>query len=214
MLKGAIFDLDGTILDSMFIWDTIGEDYLRSIGKEPHEDLKKTFMTFTLEESAEYYRKNYGVTLSVKEITAGVNTMIENIYKTKVMPKQGITEYIRFLKETNVKMCIATATDRHIAEETLERIGIRHFFSEIFTCTDIGSGKETPKIYRTALKHLGTKKEETYVFEDSLFALQTAKSDGFPTVGVYDRHENRQDEMKRISNYYIYDFSDPVLKTI
>ncbi len=214
MLKGAIFDLDGTILDSMFIWDTIGEDYLRAIGQEPHEDLKKTFMTFTLEDAAEYYRKNYGVTLSVKEITAGVNTMIENIYKTKVMPKQGITEYIRFLKETNVKMCIATATDRHIAEETLERIGIRYFFSEIFTCTDIGSGKETPTIYRTALKHLGTKKEETYVFEDSLFALQTANSDGFPTVGVYDRHENRQDEMKRISNYYIYDFSDPVLKTI
>lgn len=60
MLKGAIFDLDGTLLDSMFIWETIGEDYLRTLGKEPHEDLKETFMTLTLEEAAEYYREHYG----------------------------------------------------------------------------------------------------------------------------------------------------------
>ena len=65
MLKGVIFDFDGTLADSMFIWDTIGEDYLRSLGKEPHEDLKETFMTLTLEEAAEYYRAHYGVTLSV-----------------------------------------------------------------------------------------------------------------------------------------------------
>ena len=107
MLKGAIFDLDGTLLDSMFIWDTIGEDYLRTLGKEPHENLKEAFMTLTLEEAAEYYREHYGVTLSVKEIVDGVNAMVEGIYRTKVTPKSGVTDYLRLLKDNGVKMCIA-----------------------------------------------------------------------------------------------------------
>lgn len=214
MLKGAIFDFDGTLVDTMFIWDTIGEDYLRSLGKEPHEDLKKTFMTLTLEEAAEYYRTHYGVTLSVKEIVDGVNTMVEGIYRTRVALKQGVADFLAQLKENGTRMCIATVTDRYLVEETLDRLGLLQYFSEIFTCAEVGYGKDKPIIYRKALEHLGTMKNETYVFEDSLFALKTAKADGFTTVGVYDRHENRQDNLKNLADYYIVDFADPVLKTI
>lgn len=214
MIKGAIFDLDGTLLDSMFIWDTIGEEYLRSLGKEPHEDLKETFMTLTLEEAAEYYRENYGVTLSVQEIVDGVNSMVEQTYRTKVTLKPGIAEYLAWLKENGVRMCVATVTDRYLVEETLERLGVCHYFSEIFTCAEVGFGKDKPVIYQKALEHLGTAKDETYVFEDMLFALNTAKTDGFPTVGVYDRHEAHQDELKELSDYYVLDFTDPILKTI
>ena len=214
MLKGAIFDFDGTLVDSMFIWDTIGVDYLRSLGKEPHEDLKETFMTLTLEEAAEYYRTHYGVTLSVKEIVDGVNAMVEGIYRTRVALKQGVADFLAQLKENGTRMCIATVTDRYLVEETLDRLGILQYFSEIFTCAEVGYGKDKPIIYRKALEHLDTAKNETYVFEDSLFALKTAKADGFTTVGVYDRHENRQDNLKNLADYYIVDFADPVLKTI
>ena len=214
MLKGAIFDFDGTLVDSMFIWDTIGEDYLRSLGKEPHEDLKETFMTLTLEEAAEYYRTHYGVTLSVKEIVDGVNAMVEGIYRTRVALKQGVADFLAQLKDNGTRMCIATVTDRYLVEETLDRLGILQYFSEIFTCAEVGYGKDKPIIYRKALEHLDTAKNETYVFEDSLFALKTAKADGFTTVGVYDRHENRQDNLKNLADYYIVDFADPVLKTI
>lgn len=214
MLKGAIFDFDGTLVDSMFIWDTIGEDYLRSLGKEPHEDLKETFMTLTLEQAAEYYRTHYGVTLSVKEIVDGVNTMVEGIYRTRVALKQGVADFLAQLKDNGTRMCIATVTDRYLVEETLDRLGILQYFSEIFTCAEVGYGKDKPIIYRKALEHLDTAKNETYVFEDSLFALKTAKADGFTTVGVYDRHENRQDNLKNLADYYIVDFADPVLKTI
>ena len=214
MIKGAIFDLDGTLLDSMFIWDTIGEDYLRSLGKEPHEDLKETFMTLTLEEAAEYYREHYGVTLSVKEIVDGVNAMVEQTYRTKVTLKPGIAEYLAWLKENGVRMCVATVTDRYLVEETLERLGVRHYFLEIFTCAEVGFGKDKPVIYQKALEHLGTEKSDTYVFEDLPFALNTAKTDGFPTVGVYDRHEVHQDELKGLADYYVLDFTDPILKTI
>ena len=214
MIKGAIFDLDGTLLDSMFIWDTIGEEYLRSLGKEPHEDLKETFMTLTLEEAAVYYREHYGVTLSVKEIVDGVNAMVEQTYRTKVTLKPGIAEYLAWLKENGVRMCVATVTDRYLVEETLERLGVRHYFSEIFTCAEVGFGKDKPVIYQKALEHLGTEKRDTYVFEDLLFALNTAKTDGFPTVGVYDRHEVHQDELKGLADYYIFDFTDSILKII
>ena len=214
MIKGAIFDLDGTLLDSMFIWDTIGEEYLRSLGKEPHEDLKETFMTLTLEEAAVYYREHYGVTLSVKEIVDGVNAMVEQTYRTKVTLKPGIAEYLVWLKENGVRMCVATVTDRYLVEETLERLGVRHYFSEIFTCAEVGFGKDKPVIYQKALEHLETEKRDTYVFEDMLFALNTGKTDGFPTVGVYDRHEAHQDDLKELADYYIFDFTDPILKTI
>ena len=214
MLTGAIFDFDGTLLDSMFIWDTIGEDYLRTLGKEPHEDLKETFMTLTLEEAAEYYREHYKVTLSVTEIVDSINAMVEGIYRTKVTLKPGVMAYLRLLKESGVKMCVATVTDRYLVEDTLERLGILHYFSEIFTCAEVGYGKDKPIIYQKALEHLGTAKEETFVFEDSLFALETAKTNGFPTVGVYDMHESRQEEMKRLADCYVRSFEEPVLKNL
>ena len=214
MLKGAIFDFDGTLVDSMFIWDTIGEDYLRSLGKEPNEDLRTVFMPLTLEEAAEYYREHYGVTLSVKEIVGGVNAMVEEIYRTRVTLKHGVADYLRWLKENGTQMCIATVTDRYLVEETLERLGILHYFSEIFTCAEVGCGKDKPIIYRKALEHLGTPREETFDFEDSLFALKTAWADEFSTVGVYDRYEDKQEDIMTFADYYISDYIDPILKTI
>ena len=206
MIKGAIFDLDGTILDSMFIWDTIAEDYLRSLGKETKENLAEVFKTFTLEQAAEYYRKHYGVNLSIQEIIEGINNMVAEIYRTKVVLKPGVSDFLKRLERSGVKMCIATVTDRHIAEDILNRLNIRDYFSEIFTCAEVGYNKETPDIYREALKHLGTEKNETVVFEDALHALKTAKTDGFKVAAVYDSHESRQEEMKKNSDYYITDF--------
>lgn len=208
MIKGSIFDLDGTILDSMFIWDTIGEDYLRSLGKEPKENLKETFKTFTLEQAAQYYRENYGVTLSVDEIIDGVNKMVKQYYAETVPLKPGIEVFLEKLKEKGVKMCIATVTDRSLAEVALDRLGVRDCFSEIFVCSEVGRSKEEPHIYREAQKHLGTAKGETVVFEDALHALKTAKADGFATVGVFDVHEENQEELKRIADCYIEDYSD------
>ena len=209
MIKGAIFDLDGTILDSMFIWDTIGEDYLRSLGKEPKENLKETFKAFTLEQAAEYYRENYGVTLSVNEIIDGVNKMVERYYAETVKLKPGIEVFLEKLKAKGVKMCIATVTDKPLVEISLDRLGVRDYFSEVFTCASVGHSKEEPHIYREAQNHLGTSKKETAVFEDVVHALRTAKSDGFVTVGVFDVHEENQEEIQRLANCRIHDYGEP-----
>ena len=208
MLKGVIFDLDGTLLDSMFIWDTIGEDYLRSLGKEPKENLKETFESFSLEQAAQYYIDNYGVTLSVEEIVNEVNSMVESYYKDSVVLKAGVEVLLKNLKNSDVKMCIATVTDKHLVNAALKRLGVQEYFSEIFTCASVGHSKEEPDIYREALKHLGTEKNETAVFEDALYALKTAKADGFITVGVFDVHEEKQEELKVTADYYIANYSD------
>ena len=213
MIKGAIFDLDGTILDSMFIWDTISEDYLRSLGKEPKENLTEVFRTFTLEQSAEYYRNHYSIELSVKEIVDGINNMVAEIYRKKVALKQGISDFLKRLQRSDVKMCVATVTDRPVVEDVLKRLNVREYFSEIFTCAEVGCNKETPEIYRQALKHLGTPKSETVVFEDVLHAIKTAKDDGFKVAAVYDSHEPRQEAMKEISDYYVTNFDCFCFKT-
>ena len=206
MIKGAIFDLDGTLVDSMFIWDTFGEDYLKTLGIEPKENFAETFKTFTLEQAAEYYREHYGVTHSVGEIVNDINNMVSEIYQTRVNLKSGVKEFLKRLHKRGVKMCVATVTDRIVAEDILKRLGVLEYFSEIFTCAEVGASKESPEIYRCALKHLGTKKEETVVFEDVFHALSTAIKEGFKTAAVYDIHESQQEKMKEFADYYITDF--------
>ncbi len=206
MIKGAIFDFDGTLVDSMFIWETFGEDYLRSLGKEPKENLCETFATFTLEQTAEYYRQHYGVTLSIEEIVNGINEIVLQSYRTKVKLKLGVIEFLEKLKKQGVKMCVATVTDKFVVEEILEKLGVRKYFSEIFTCSEVGCNKESPKIYNIALDYLKTKKSETVVFEDTFYALMTAKNDDFKVAGVYDKHEKNQVQMKANADYYITDY--------
>lgn len=208
MIKGAIFDLDGTVLDSMSIWDTVADDYLRSLGKVPKENLRETFASFSLEQSACYYREHYGVQLSVEEIIQGINDLMRQYYTGTVLLKPHVEELLDALASQGVRMCIATMTDRDLAEAALTRLSVRKYFSGIFSCSAGTSGKEQPDLFREALMHLGTRKSETIVFEDSLYALRTAKADGFLTAAVFDAHENRQAELKALADYYITDYAD------
>ena len=105
-------------------------------------------------------------------------------------------------------MCIATATDRYQVEAALQRCGMSRFFSEIFTCTEVGSGKDRPDIFRKAMEHLHTDRSTTAVVEDAYHAIHTAKLDGFLVVGVYDSHENRQQEFLSLTDVFLSDYFD------
>ena len=206
MLKGLIFDFDGTLFDSMFIWDTAGESYLRSIGKEPKADLQKVLKPMSLLQSAQYIREKYDIPLSVEDIMDGVNRTVEDFYFHTVEPKQGVIDFLEELHRRNIKMCIATATDRYQVEAALQRCKMRHFFSEIFTCTEVGSGKDRPDIFRKAMEHLQTNRSNTAVVEDAYHAAFTAKQDGFMVVGVYDSHESRQQELLQLADVFLPDY--------
>ncbi len=211
MIKGAIFDVDGTLLDSMHIWDSIGEDYLRSLGYEPREKLNEKFKTMSLSQAAAYYRSEYGVALSVERICAEVNGRIENFYRNEASLKPGAAEFLKRLVQKDIKLAIATATDDYLVEAALRRCGVLGLFSGLFTCAMTGRGKTEPDIYRAAAARLGTRPRETLVFEDALYALKTARADGFPTAAVYDPHEPGQKELRELADYYIEDFSSFIL---
>lgn len=206
MITGAIFDVDGTLLDSMSIWDTIGEDYLRSIGYQPRENLNQVFKDMSLHQAARYYQAEYGVALSVEEITAGVNAMLEDFYRYKAALKPGAGEFVRELSRRGVKLCIATATDRYLVEAALARCGVLPYFGRIFTCTEAGHGKDEPDIFEAALRFLGTERSKTVVFEDALYAVQTAKKSGFRVAAVYDIHEKKQAEVRRLADLCLENF--------
>ena len=112
-------------------------------------------------------------------------------------------------KPMSLQMCIATATDKHLVEKALERNGIREYFSDIFTCGSVGAGKDTPVIYDVALEHLGTPKENTFVFEDALYAIETANKAGYNIVGINDVSEKAHpDDVKKLCDYYINNYSE------
>ena len=209
-IRGAIFDVDGTLLDSMFIWDTIGETYLRSIGYEPREKLNEVFKNMSLFQAARYYRTEYGVTLSIDEIMNGVNAMLERYYRFEVSLKPGVAELLAQLQASGVKLCIATATDRYLVEAALERCGVLSCFGAIFTCNEVGHGKDEPDIFEEALRFLGTEKAESVVFDDALYAVRTAKEAGFPVAAVYDSHERSQVEVCARSDLYLEDLTQLV----
>ena len=208
MLKGAVFDFDGTLFDSMFIWDTAGEVYLRSIGIEPKEDLQKVLKPMSLLQSATYIREKYVIPLTVKEIMDGINHAVEDFYFNTVQPKEDAITLLKQIKAKGIKMCIATATDRYQVEAALKRCGMESFFSEIFTCTDIGHGKDEPIIFQKAMDYLGTTRANTVVFEDAYHAAKTAKTDGFITVAVYDSHEEKQKELQALSDFYFENYTE------
>lgn len=208
MIKGAIFDFDGTLFDSMFIWDTAGETYLRSIGKEPADDLKSILKPMSLYQSADYLKEHYGISLSTEEIMDGINRTVEDFYFHTVQPKPGVIDFLEELVGKGVRMCIATATDRYQAEAALIRCGMQRYFSAIFTCTEAGSGKDQPLIFRMAMEHLGTDRSNTVVVEDAWHAVRTAKDDGFIVAAVYDAHESMQRSIREAADVYLSDFSD------
>ncbi len=202
-IKGIIFDFDGTLFDSMCIWETAGADYLRSVGYDAKPNLGQTLWTMSLSQSAAYLKKTYALPFSEDEIINGINKTIEDFYFYRAAPKNGILPFLHHLRKKGIKLCIATATARYQVEAALSRHSMLSFFDAIFTCSEVGHGKDEPIIFEHALAHLKTKKEETAVFEDAYHAAKTAKDAGFYVVGIYDRYEKRSEELRKLADDYI-----------
>lgn len=209
MIKGAIFDIDGTLLDSMPIWENAGARYLATFGIKAKPDLKERLDALSLPEGAIYMQKEYGLSVSAEDILEGVNQVVKDFYYKEAVMKPGAYALVKRLKENGVKLIIATATDKEMAKAALIRNGIWQDFTGMITCEEAGAGKTSPKVFELARQELGTKKEETWVFEDSLYAVQTATEAGFPVCSIYDAYSvGNAKKIQRLSNIYVRDFSE------
>lgn len=209
MIKGAIFDIDGVLLDSMGIWDDLGARYLQSIGKIPEEGLNKILFSMSMEQGADYLNEHYSLNKQTDEIVKGLGRMLETFYFDEVPGKPGSKELLEYLKEQNIKMAAATSSPREHVEKALSRNGLIGFIDRIFTTGEVGVSKHSSDIYNLAADFLGTKPEETLVFEDSLYALKTAKNAGYVSIGVYDsKGESDQTGLKNTADIYLKDLKD------
>ena len=186
----------------------MGEDYLRSLHLTPHEDINAKFKRLTLEQAAAHYQNEYGVTLTVAEIVAGIDRRVESFYRQQVLAKPGVRDFLLRLRQNGVKMCVATATNLPLVKAALQRCGLYEFFSDIFTCADVGYGKDNPEIFNRALAALGTPQSQTVIFEDAHHAIRTAKNAGFTVCAVYDASEPHQAEIRAISDFYIRNYDE------
>lgn len=196
-IEGAVFDMDGTLLDTMPIWEHATENYLVGKGIEVKEKLSETLFTMSMKQGAAYVKEKYGLSESIEELIAATNAIVAEAYRNRAEAKPGVPEFLEKLKQRGVKMVVATSTDRVHAEAALKRTGIYDYFERIFTCSEVGEGKSKPDIYEEAAAELGTKRTATWVFEDALYAIKTAKKAGFRTVGLYDETSKKEQEKIR-----------------
>ncbi len=208
-MKYAIFDLDGTILDSMPIWVNLGETVLKDMGIIADDELNKRFKTMTLMQSSKYLTENFPLNVTAEELMQIFTENVKIGYEQKAPLKPYVKEFLEKLKNANIPMCVATASERHLTEAALKRTGALPYFDFVLTCSDIGKTKETPDIYLEAAKKLGGTTENTVVFEDAYFSVLSAKKGGFPVVAVSDEETKKdKDSIQKISDYYIETFHE------
>jgi len=202
--KGAIFDIDGTLIDSMWKWHDVEDEYARALGLETGASLKEIMRPLSLVEVADYFKNVLGVEKTEQQITDEKNLLMEPGYFNEFQLKPGVVELLEFLKGRGYKMCTATATDKYLVDAAMERLDIRKYFSKTFTCTDENTSKTVPDIFVTAAEFLGTDVSETIVFEDALHAIASAKKAGFTVVGLDDEstRDQKQEIMKLCDYYY------------
>lgn len=185
-LYGAIFDMDGTVVDSMEMWRTLGVRFLESLGKKPKTDVNAQFAAMHLDDIVRMLHEVYGLDLADKEIIEGMYAIAGEYYKNEVSYKPGVERVLDELKAAGVRMCIATATNRKVCEPGLIKLGADKYFEKVFSCDEVGADKRSPLIYRTAMEFLGGTRENTVVFEDHPNCAKTAFEDGFKVIGIYD----------------------------
>lgn len=206
MQTGIIFDADGTLLDSTAMWIQAGSHYLKTLGIEAHPSLGEVMFSMTLSDSAVYLKQRYPITQTPEEIIVGIHAGIHSFYREKVTSKPGVAAFLEQLHQKGIPMTLATATDRPLIEDGLRHCGLLHYFQGIFTCEEVGLGKDQPDIYLAACACMGTSVSKSWVFEDALHGARTAKAAGFRVAAVCDpisRHH--AEELRALADIYLLD---------
>ena len=184
----AIFDMDGTLVDSMGHWRNLWREYLCLKGVDPiPDDMIPRIKALNMTESAELFIKEFSLSGTPESVAREMNDLMGEHYKKDVQLKPGIREYLERLRQRGVRMCVVSATAEYLVLDCLRRCGVEEYFDFVLSCEETGLGKHIPDIYHMAARKLGAVPGDIAVYEDAFYAARTAKDGGYYLIGVQDK---------------------------
>lgn len=204
-IKGIIFDLDGTLIDSMGIWHDIDRKFLAENGvNDPPEDISDRMKKMTIDESAKCFIREFGLNRTVGYVMNRIEELVRIEYEENIPLKPYVEEILDFLDSRGIPYGVATATYVSLAEAVLKRCGIRERFRFLLTDREYPRGKKFPDIFLGAAEILGAEPKEILVVEDSLHCVVTTKNAGFITAAVYDKaSECDREAIAETADFYL-----------
>lgn len=203
-VKAIIFDLDGSLVDSMWIWKDIDIEYLGRYGYELPDDLQSCIEGMSFTETAIYIKERFQISDSTEQMKSDWNQMAWDKYENEVFLKAGVDKLLAYCQKTGIKLGIATSNSRELVENIASVHGLKDYFTSIMTSCDVKKGKPAPDIYLAVAKELGVDPEDCLVFEDIVPGLQAGIAAGMKVCGVEDAYSASQEEDKKaIADYYI-----------
>ncbi len=208
-MKGILFDLDGTLLDSMGVWVRLADDYLLSLGIDPPGDLRQYIKTMTLKEALGYFQERFGITDDVDKMLADTHAILATYYHTSVTVKPAAKEVLQALQANGNRMAVATATVDALSVPAIEHQGLQSYFEFVQTPANSGFTKNEVAFWEEAARRLGMPPEEIVVFEDALHGMETAKAAGMRVIAIADETALRdRDRIRALADVYMEGFSE------
>jgi HAD superfamily hydrolase (TIGR01509 family) len=208
-IKAAIFDLDGTLVDSMWVWEQIDIDYLTKKGKSIPKNLKEDINHLSFQQSAEYFKERFQLNDSIEEIMNSWHLMAYEHYSKNIKLKAGALDFLNKLKSLGIKIGLATSNSTQLLEAVLINNNIYHLFDAITITDEVKKPKDNPDIYLLAAKKLKVNPKDCMVFEDIIAAVEGAKLAGMKVTAIYDKSSDHQkDILQKKCDKYIYDYTD------
>lgn len=208
-IDAVIFDLDGTLVDSMWMWESIDQEYLGRFNIELPEDLQKQIEGMSFSETALYFKKRFLIPDSLEQIKSDWNGMARDKYLNEVPVKEGVISLLEYLQENKIPAGIATSNSRELVDLIIEKHGIKNYFQSIRTSCEVEKGKPSPDIYLLVAQDLGAKPDRCLVFEDILTGIMAGKNADMRVCAVYDEYSEKEHEEKiRLADYYVYSMKE------
>lgn len=207
-IEAVLFDLDGTLVDSMWVWKDVDIVYLGKYGYDVPDDMQDEIEGMSFTETAQYFKKRFNIPETIEEIKEEWNQLAWDFYGDKVPLKDGIEEFLMELKKKGIKTGVASSNSKELVVHVLEKRGILKYFDTIRTSCEAKKGKPAPDIYLLAASDLEVEPSKCLVFEDLPFGILAGKNAGMRVCTIFDNFSQPSIDKKReLADYYIDDYT-------